>query len=384
MRGLRERSARGRRRPDDRRFRPDVPGRTLGYVSTSASSPAPALGKRPPRQRGPFAWVSAFTGFYPAQAEEFGHLDPVTRFLYAARSVILVISAQSAVMAGLLAATDRRFAVVPFVLVFVGYVVLHAISNLSNDYFGYRRGHDTADSPRRRYTLHPIASGAVTPRFLATGLLVLSGVAVAIAVYFVVLRGWPAVGLAVVGGVLLYAYDAAPRALKELGLGEIAAFVVWGPLMIAGGYYVITGQLSRDALVASIPYGLGVMSILVGKHIDQRTFDASKHQRTLPVLLGERRARALSRAGGGGMSLVLGLGILLGAIPPFALVVLLAAPRALRALGVMSAPAPAEPPAGYVGWPLWYHRVCLVHNRAFGWLFIAGLALGAIWPAATF
>jgi len=49
----------------------------------------------------------------------------------------------------------------------------------------------------------------------------------------------------------------------------------------------------------------------------------------------------------------------------------------------MAAPAPAEPPAGYVGWPLWYHRVCLVHNRAFGWLFVAGLALGAIWPGAS-
>ena len=67
-------------------------------------------------------------------------------------------------------------------------------------------------------------------------------------------------------------------------------------------------------------------------------------------------------------------------LTPFALLVLFAAPRALRAVRVMSAPAPAEPPAGYVGWPLWYHRVCLVHNRAFGWLYILGLALGAFLP----
>jgi 1,4-dihydroxy-2-naphthoate octaprenyltransferase len=46
----------------------------------------------------------------------------------------------------------------------------------------------------------------------------------------------------------------------------------------------------------------------------------------------------------------------------------------------MSLPAPSEPPAGYVGWPLWYHRVCLVHHRAFGWLYIVGLAAGAIFP----
>src|SRR4051812_8899323 len=219
-------------------------------VDTSTAQPA--YGSRP--RGGPFAWVGAFTGFYPAQAAEFAHLDPVTRFLYSARSVILVISAQAALIAGLLAITDRRFETVPFVLVLLGYLVLHAISNLSNDYFGYRRGHDTVDSPRRRYTLHPIASGAVTPRLLATGLAVLAVIALAIAAYFVALRGWPALLLTAIGALLLYAYDAAPRALKELGLGEVAAFVVWGPLMIGGGYYVITGRLSGAAYLAAIPY----------------------------------------------------------------------------------------------------------------------------------
>ena len=305
-------------------------------------------------------------------------LDPIARFLYSARSVILVISFQAALIAGLLALTDRRFAPVPFALVLIAYVVLHAISNLSNDYFGAKRGHDTDDSPRRRYTVHPLLSGAVSSTLLLRGLVVLALVAAAIGVYFVWLRGMAAVWLIVAGALLLWAYDAAPRALKELGLGEIAAFVVWGPLMIAGGYYVITGHYSRAAVLASVPYGLGVMSILVGKHIDQRKFDASKHQRTLPVLLGERWARGFNRAAVIAMYVVIAIAVALGTLSPFALLVLFAAPRAWRAVRVMSEPAPAEPPAGYVGWPLWYHRVCLVHNRAFGWLYVAGLALGAI------
>jgi 1,4-dihydroxy-2-naphthoate polyprenyltransferase len=343
------------------------------------TSTAPQLGKRP--QRGPMAWAGAFTGFYPATARDLDQLDPLTRFLYAARSVILVISAQAAVLAGLLAATDRRIEVVPFVLVFVGYLVLHAISNLSNDYFGYRRGHDTDDSPRRRYTLHPVASGAFSMRFLGTGLLLLGIVAAAIAVYFAVLRGWGAILLAALGALLLYAYDAAPKALKELGLGEFAAFLVWGPLMIGGGYFVITGRWSGDAVLASVPYGLGVASILIGKHIDQRNFDLGQHQHTLPVLLGERRARVLDRTVVVLMYAFVAVGIAVGALSPLAAVVALALPRAVRALRVMSQPTPAEPPAGYVGWPLWYHRVCLVHNRAFGWLLILGLAAGAIWPS---
>jgi 1,4-dihydroxy-2-naphthoate octaprenyltransferase len=343
------------------------------------SKPAPALGENP--RGGPLGWAHAFTGFYPATAHDLDGLDPLTRFLYAARSVILVISAQAAVIAGLLTATDRRFEPVPFVLLFVGYVVLHAISNLSNDYFGYRRGHDTADSPRRRYTLHPVASGAFTMRFLATGLAVLGVVAVAIGCYFVALRGAGALVLALVGAILLYAYDAAPRALKELGLGEFAAFLVWGPLMIGGGYFVITGRWSGDAFLVSLPYGLGVASILIGKHIDQRGFDDSQHQRTLPVLLGAHAARLLTSTVLVLMYVLTGVAIGVGALSPLALVVLLSVPRAARALGVLARPAPEGPPPGYVGWPLWYHRVCLVHNRAFGWLLILGLALGAIWPS---
>jgi 1,4-dihydroxy-2-naphthoate octaprenyltransferase len=347
----------------------------------TAPTPRPAgaavpAGRRP-TGRGPREWARAFTGFYPPLAEELADLDPIARFLYSARSVILVISFQAALIAGLLALTDRRFQPLPFALVLVAYVVLHAISNLSNDYFGAKRGHDTDDSPRRRYTVHPLLSGAVSSTLLVRGLVVLAVIAAAIGVYFVWLRGLAAVWLIVAGALLLWAYDAAPRALKELGLGEIAAFVVWGPLMIGGGYFVITGHYSRAALLASVPYGLGVMSILVGKHIDQRKFDASKHQRTLPVLLGERWARGFNRTAVIGMYAVIAVAVVMGKLTPFALLVLFAAPRAWRAVRVMSEPAPAGPPAGYVGWPLWYHRVCLVHNRAFGWLYVAGLALGA-------
>ena len=345
--------------------------------------PTPPPGRRP-SARGPREWVRAFTGFYPPTAAELADLDPVSRFLYSARSVILVISFQAALIAGLLAITDRRFQALPFAGVLVGYVVLHAISNLSNDYFGARRGHDTDDSPRRRYTVHPLLSGAVSSRLLVTGISVLGAAAVGIGVAFVVLRGWPAVLLVAVGALLLWAYDAAPTALKELGLGEIASFVVWGPLMVAGGYFAISGHWAGRAWLDSVPYGLGVMSILVGKHIDQRQFDEGQHQRTLPVILGPDRARRLNQAVVAGMYLVTAVAVAVGAMTPFALLVVLALPRALRAERVMNAPAPAVPPAGYVGWPLWYHRVCLVHNRAFGWLLLAGLVVGAVWPGSRF
>jgi 1,4-dihydroxy-2-naphthoate octaprenyltransferase len=122
------------------------------------------------------------------------------------------------------------------------------------------------------------------------------------------------------------------------------------------------------------------MSILTGKHIDQMVFDASKGNRTLPVLLGERTARAVNRATIILIYVVTAVLIALGQLTPFAAIIAIALPRALRAVSVMSRPRPANPPPGYVGWPLWYHRFCLEHNRRFGWLYILGLGAGAVWP----
>lgn len=339
----------------------------------------------PARRRSkPELWLGAFTGFCRPGTEEVRGLDAVSKFLYAARSIILVISAQAAIVAGLIAAAERRFEWHSFVLVLVGFVVAHMISNLSNDYFGYQRGHDTPDSPRMRYTVHPFASGVLEPRTFAIGLAILAAIGTAITAYFIAERGWLAAAFAAAGIALMLLYDAAPIPLKSIGLGELAVFLVWGPLMVGGGHAVIAGQVSGAAFLASIPYGLGVMSILTGKHIDQRAFDAGKGNRTLPVLLGEGAARTVNRATIALMYLVTAALIAMGQLTPFAAIVALALPLGLRAESVMGRPRPAAPPAGYIGWPLWYHRVCLEHNRRFGWLYILGLAAGALWPAARF
>ena len=329
-------------------------------------------------QGGPRAWARAFVGFYRAQDASARELDPIARFLYSARSVILVISAQAALIAGLLALADRRFDPLSFLLVLVGFIDAHAISNLSNDYFGYRRGHDTPDSPRMRYTVHPLASGMLTPRQLAAGLAVLGLVGLAITGFFVATRGPVALAFAGAGIALLFLYDASPIPLKSIGLGEIASFLVWGPLMVGGGYFVIAGQLRLAPFLVSVPYGLGVASILVGKHIDQRSFDIGQGQRTLPVVLGERGARALNQALVALMYVVVAVLVATGTVSLLAGVVVAALPRGLQAIALMGRPRPTEPPPGYVGWPLWYHRACLTHNRLFGWLYIAGLAAGAV------
>ncbi|MCL5440689.1 MAG: prenyltransferase [Candidatus Marsarchaeota archaeon] len=322
-------------------------------------------------------WTDALRGFYSPSNDVKG-LGFMPRLLFSARSVILIISLQAAIIASILSYAAGAFNILYSILLAVGLVSVHMASNLMNDYFGYKKGHDTPDAPRRNYTIHPLADGVLSEKGIKSAVAALVLVGFAIALFFTYLRGPVVMLFALAGLALMLLYDASPVTLKSVGLGEIASFFVWGPLMIGGGFYALTGTLSLDPFLISLPYGLGVMSILVGKHIDQMSFDRKKRQNTLPMVLGDRNARIFNLAAISGMYLLVPIFIYLKVASIFTLLVFLNLPRASRAISAFSKPRPAKPPAGYVGWPLWYHRFSLANDRDFGWLYILGLALGAV------
>jgi 1,4-dihydroxy-2-naphthoate octaprenyltransferase len=322
-------------------------------------------------------WPKAIKGFYRPE-DPVAKDDFVARFLFSARSIILVISAQAAAIAGLLSYINGAFNSLYFILILIAFVAIHAASNLMNDYFGFLRGHDLPESPRRRYTLHSLADKILTKTQVKAAiglLLLLNGF---IAVFFTMIRGPDVLVFAAIGLLMMPLYDASPRPLRSIGLGEVASFVVWGPLMIFGGYFIIAGRLSLDALLVSIPYGLGVMSILLGKHIDQETYDAGKQIKTMPVILGDTGARLTAVALVLLMYLFSFVSVVYGALSVTALLVVLNYGKLKGAVRVLLKPRPTLQPKGHVWWPLWYHRQCLLHNKGFGWFYIGALAIAAI------
>jgi 1,4-dihydroxy-2-naphthoate octaprenyltransferase len=163
-------------------------------------------------------------------------------------------------------------------------------------------------------------------------------------------------------------------------MGEVAVIIVWGPLMVGGGYYVITGGVNSDVILASLPCALAATTVLFGKHTDKLDADAAKGIRTMPVLLGEKNAR-LATIGMVIMQYVLTLYLVLnGYLSWLMLVVFFAAPWAWRAIQVYRAERPAAPPPEYPPgiWPLWYAALSFQHTRRFGMLFLLGLILDVI------
>ena len=117
----------------------------------------------------------------------------------------------------------------------------------------------------------------------------------AIMIVLTVARGWPIVAFALGGFLLSAAYTAPPLRLKKHGLGEPTVLVVWGPLMVGGTYYAATGSIPGAVVLASLPYALLCTTVLMGKHIDKIPWDEPDGTHTLPVILGEARARAVTQ-----------------------------------------------------------------------------------------
>jgi 1,4-dihydroxy-2-naphthoate octaprenyltransferase len=309
-----------------------------------------------------------------------GPVDVVTRWLVITRAAVLPMTLFAGLVAALLAVRQPGLDWRWLTLAIVGILLAHTVNNLMNDLFDTQTGLDSNTYPRALYAPHPVLSGLVSRRTLvvAIGLVNLADLAILIVLTWA--RGWPVLAFALSGFILSVAYTAPPVRLKKRGLGEPDVFVVWGPLMVCGTYYSAVGHVGWDVLLASLPYGLLCTTVLMGKHTDKIPYDEPLGIRTLPVIFGEARARVLTLAMMVGFYALVVVAVLAKAMPWPALLVVLALPRLIKVWPYFRRPPPAEPPANFPVWPLWYAALAWVHVRQAGALLVAGLALGAVLP----
>lgn len=321
-------------------------------------------------------WSQALQGILRIDRSEWDRLDLVARWLIATRAAVLVMTFLSAAIAGILAWRDGGFVWWRWLLLAFGLVLAHATNNIMNDITDFKKGVDKDNYFRTQYGLQPLEMGFITEK-QAYGMAAVTGLlALACGLPLVLTSGTPAwilLGLGVIF-VLFYTWP-----LKYIGLGEIAVILVWGPLMIGGGYYVITQNLDWSRLIpviiASLPYALGTTMVIFGKHIDKLDADKAKGIRTLPVLMGERAARYFTLVMMALQYVLVGYLILSGFFSPVLLVVLFGLTAAPGAVKLFSRPRPAECPPDYRQdvWPLYFVASAFVHNRQFGMWYLVGM-----------
>jgi 1,4-dihydroxy-2-naphthoate octaprenyltransferase len=187
------------------------------------------------------------------------------------------------------AAGDHRFSAWRAALALVVALALQVGVNYANDYSDGIRGTDEV----RVGPLRLVASGLARPRQVLAAALISFGVAGVAGLVLAAVTSW---WLLLVGAVAVAAawfYTGGSRPYGYRGLGEVSVFVFFGLVAVVGTAYVQTRTLTWLEVVAAAPIGLLACALLIINNLRDIPTDKQTGKRTLAVVLGDQRTRAL-------------------------------------------------------------------------------------------
>ncbi len=235
----------------------------------------------------------------------------ITRIPFTSASIFPVL-AIAAYYAGL---GDGLFSVTSLLLTVFGVLLLHLSSNVFNDYFDVSDGTDEGNNEYFQPAGAAITGGSraielgiITldkTKTVATSLLISSLLVAGLLFYnmyqvtgsTINVEGALAVGLS--GLFLGYFYTARPlRLVARRGLGELAIFLAFGPLLTLGTGYAISSEtivfLSSEfymLLSLGVPFGFLTTNILYINQFPDAKSDAKTGKNHLVVTFGKKAAR---------------------------------------------------------------------------------------------
>jgi 1,4-dihydroxy-2-naphthoate polyprenyltransferase len=209
-------------------------------------------------------------------------------WLHAARLRTLPAGVSPVVVGSALAVADGVFHWPSAVAALLVAVLLQVATNLANDYWDHVKGADTAE---RRGRARVVATGLLPGIAVRNAALVLFFLAGVVGLLLFLRAGWPvlAIGVFCLSGGWLY--TAGPRPLGYNGFGDAMVFLFFGPVAVAGTYFVQALAVNPVAFLVSLPVGALATAILVVNNLRDMPTDRAAGKRTLAVLIGERATR---------------------------------------------------------------------------------------------
>ncbi len=317
-------------------------------------------------------WGKAIVRMPRISNEEWKGLDIVSRWLISARAAVLWMTLFACLFGGVVAAIEGHFDARLFLVTTVGLMMAHATNNFVNDLTDHWKGTDKGNYFRAQYGVQPLEQGVMSKREFYIYMGVTGAIALACGAYLVHERAGHVLMLLGMGAffVLFYTYP-----LKYYGFGEFAVVAVWGPLMVGGTHYVITGAWSAKALLMGFVYCLSPTQVIFGKHIDKIVPDTGKRIRTLPVILGGKSSQRVVQ----GVMLVQALSLVplvaFRIFSPTILVALVSLDSLRKVWRIYNGARPADKPNRRMGemWPLWFSAWSFLHSSRFAFYLLMGL-----------
>lgn len=164
-------------------------------------------------------------------------------------------------------------------------VLIQVGTNYSNDYHDFVKGADTAN---RKGPTRVTQAGLVEPDAVRRAALFAFGFAFLAGLYLIWRGGWVIFLIGVLSIFFGILYTAGRYSLAYLGLADIFVFVFFGPIAVAGTYYVQALTIDPAVLVAGCGPGFLSMAILLVNNIRDIEEDRAAGKKTLIVRVGRK------------------------------------------------------------------------------------------------
>ena len=230
-------------------------------------------------------------------------------WLMAARPKTLPAGIVPVVVAGAIAYGDGGFHAWSFLAALFGSIMIQVGANYANDLFDFMKRTDTSE---RIGPIRVTQAGLATPRQTAIAAIIVFSLAAAAGLFLVYRGGWPIaiIGLASIACGILY--TAGPVALGYIGVADIFVLIFFGPVALAGTYYVQTLHMSWEIILAGVPFGMISTAILTVNNLRDAESDRRGGKKTLAVRFGRTFARfeyLLMLLGAAALAVIIALGV---------------------------------------------------------------------------
>lgn len=186
-----------------------------------------------------------------------------------------------------------------FWLTLLGAVLIHAGTNLINDYFDHLSG---CDEINPNFSPFNGGSRVIQEKLVSAGTIFWAAISCfvlgsAAGLYLNYLSASNVVLVLGVSGVFLgFFYTVKCMRLAYGGLGELAVGAGFGLLIVAGSYYVQIRQLPLKVFLVSLPISILVALIVLINEFPDYFADQAVGKKTLVVILGKQKAIVLYHA----------------------------------------------------------------------------------------
>jgi 1,4-dihydroxy-2-naphthoate octaprenyltransferase len=214
-----------------------------------------------------------------------------------------------------------------FILATIGIVMAHGAADFIDDYYDFINGN--LGNKEQQFHDSPLIRGEVSLKQVLFASLITLGIALAAGIYLLIVVGLPVLYLMLAGTFIVLFYTAPPIRLNYRGLGETMLFFAFGPMIVFGIYYVLSGNFSWEPVFASIPIGIFTMNVGIVSNTFDYEDDVISGKRCIPVRFGQKVAVNIIITGTVVAYLSVIAGILFNFLPLWSLLIFLTLPLAV-------------------------------------------------------